>query len=200
MIRSIRALAAVGIVAIAGCATLPAVAPPDRIHAGRFAATTTFDGKSENTTGRFTLAITGAQLVLDLATPLGTTLARVESGPAGAVLRAPGATGMQEARGANAEVLAEELLGWPLPVQGIGDWIVGRPASARPSRTRSEDGQVRTIEQDGWTIEIAERFASGAPRRLVFMRAGRPGGLFALPAPAITLRLVLDEYATAGVN
>lgn len=189
------AAATAAALALAACATLPQAPPPERVHAGRFAATTTLDGRSENTTGRFTLAVGGPQLTLDLATPLGTTLARIETGPAGAVLSVPGAGGLREARGRDAEALAEEVLGWPLPVAGIGDWIEARPAPGRPSRVQTVDGRVGRIEQDGWTIDIAERFDAGAPRRLVFTRPALPARGMAPPAPAITLRLVLDDGA-----
>lgn len=176
-----------------GCASLPTAPPAERVHGGRFAATTTLDGKSENTTGRFTLSIAGPRLTLDLATPLGTTLARVESGPEGARLQVPGNGDMREARGRNAEALSEELLGYALPVQGIGDWILGRPAPSRAARTREEDGRIVAIEQDGWSIEVADRLLDGAPRRLVFRRPARAGSGAVPPAPAITLRLVLDQ-------
>jgi outer membrane lipoprotein LolB len=193
--------AAVIVLGLAACASLPPMPVPERVHAGRFAATTTHaDGRSENTTGRFTLAVGPERLVLDLATPLGTTMARIETGPEGAVLRAPGAGGMQEVRGRDAEALAEEVLGWPLPATGIGDWIVGRPAPGRPSRVEQIDGQVRSLAQDGWTIRIAERFDSGAPRRLVFARPAQPARGMAPPSPAITLRLVLDDGAPVAAT
>ncbi len=186
-------LAAAALV-LAGCATLSPLPSAQRVHTGRFAATIVQDGKSENTTGRFTLSVGHENLQLDLATPLGTTLARVQSGPNGATLQVPGNGGMREASGPNPEALAEELLGWPLPAGGIGDWIVGRPAPGRPADVRGDGATPVTIIQDGWTIDIAERFTSGAPRRLNLSRPARSGSPIALPAPAITLRLVLDEH------
>jgi outer membrane lipoprotein LolB len=180
---------------VAGCATLSVPPEAQRVHSGRFAATVAQDGKSENTTGRFTLSIDDGRLLLDLATPLGTTLARVESGPQGATLRVPGNGGMREASGPNPEALAEELLGWPLPAGGIADWIEGRPAPGRPAGVQGDRAAPTTITQDGWTIDIAERFAAGTPRRLTLSRPARAGSPIALPSPAIILRLVLDEHA-----
>jgi outer membrane lipoprotein LolB len=196
-LRRALALAAAGV--LAACATLPQAPPPERIHSGRFAVTTTLDGHSENTTGRFILAVSGPHLTLDLATPLGTTLARIQTSPAGAVLSVPGPAGLREAHGRDAEALAEEVLGWPLPAAGIGDWIEGRPAPGRASRVQDADGRIDLIEQDGWTIEVAERFDGGAPRRLVFTRPALPARGMAPPAPAITLRLVLDDGVPADV-
>jgi outer membrane lipoprotein LolB len=191
-----RALATVALAAVlSGCATLPAPTASERVHAGRFAATTTaLDGQRENTTGRFQLWVDRERLLLDLASPIGTTLARIESGPAGVVLRTPGDEG-REVRSRDAEALALEVLGWPLPVAGIGDWIEGRPSPGRPSRLQAGANGATGFEQDGWTIAIAERFDSGAPRRLVMTRAAHAAAARTPAAPAITLRLVLDEPA-----
>jgi outer membrane lipoprotein LolB len=180
--------------ALAACATLPEFGAVERVHAGRFAATTVLDGRSENTTGRFTLAVAGHRLLLDLSSPLGTTLARIESGAGGAVLRLPG-DGEREVRGRDAEALAEELLGWTMPVAGIADWIVGRPDPRRPSRAFADGAGGQGFEQDGWQIELAERFGDDSPRRLVMTRPARAAVPPTPPAPAITLRLVLDEPA-----
>jgi hypothetical protein len=46
------------------------------------------------------------------------------------------------------------------------------------------------IEQDGWTVRIAETFAaSGRPRLIVLERAASP------LAPGVILRLVVDDPA-----
>jgi outer membrane lipoprotein LolB len=190
--RPVRTLALVAAALwLAACATLPAVSEGERVHAGRFAATTTLDGRSENTTGRFTMTVGIDRLVVDLATAVGTTLARIESGPEGAVLRAAG-NGTSEVRGRDAAALAEQVLGWPMPVSGIGDWIVGRPDPRRPSRAIADTGAAKAFEQDGWRIEIAEQFEDGTPRRLVMTRPARAGTTVAPATPAITLRIVLD--------
>jgi outer membrane lipoprotein LolB len=196
--RAPRAVATAALAAgLAACATLPPPTGSERVHAGRFAATTTLDGQRENTTGRFQLRVDRDRLLLDLATPIGTTLARIESGPAGVVLSTSGDDG-REVRSRDAEALALEVLGWPLPVAGIGDWIEGRPAPSRPSRLQAGPDGTTGFEQDGWTIAITERFDSGAPRRLVMSRPAQDVGARTPAAPAITLRLVLDAPANAG--
>lgn len=184
LVRSAR-LAALAVVALVTACATPTLAPPDRSYSGRFSATTTAGEKRENVSGRFNLEIRGSQQVLELASPLGTTVARIEVGPGGA--RATGAQ-MQDVRGPNADVLTEQLLGWPLPVSGLADWIEGRPVPDRVARVEREAGHVVLIEQDDWTIRLSEPFESAArPRRLVLERAA------ASNAPAVTLRLVVDE-------
>lgn len=179
-----RKLAAVALLlALAGCASLPVPSPADRTHAGRFSVNAQAADRQETATGRFELRVLRDSLTLDLSAPLGATLARLETGPGGAQLTVPG-NPPRIVRGRDAEALADEVLGYALPVSGLGDWILGRPAPGRGA-TQSPDGSV--IEQDGWTIRIVERFADGAlPRLMTLQRAG------AANAPAITLRLVLD--------
>ncbi len=174
---------------LAACASLPPPAPAERIHTGRFSATAKLGDRQENLSGRFVLAVRGDSLTLDLASALGTTLARVESGPDGARLTEPGSP-PRELRGANAEALAEQALGFALPASGIGDWIVGRPVAHRAASATLQDGQISAIEQDGWTIRVLERFAAnGLPRRLAFERPAHAA------SPAIRLQLVLDDPA-----
>lgn len=176
-------------VGLGACASLPALAPAERIHTGRFSAIATLGDRQENLSGRFVLAVRDDALTLDLASALGTTLARVETGPDGARLTEPGSP-PRELRGASAEALAEQALGFALPASGIGDWIVGRPVAHRAASTTLQDGQIRVIEQDGWTIRVLERFAAnGLPRRLAFERPAHTA------SPAIRLQLVLDDPA-----
>ena len=169
---------------LTGCAT-PILAPPDRAYSGRFAVTTALGEQRENVSGRFHLEIRGSQQTVELASPLGTTVARVEIEPGGA--RATGAQ-MQEVRGADADTLTQQLLGWPLPVSGLVDWIEGRPVPTRVARVEREGGRVVLVEQDGWTIRLPEYSeATARPRRLVLERPA------AANTPSVVLRLIVDE-------
>lgn len=170
---------------VTGCATEP-VAPPERSYTGRFSALATQGERRETVAGRFALEVRGERRTIDLSTPLGTTVARIEVGPEGARASGPG---MQDARGSDADQLAEQLLGWRLPVTGIADWIEGRPVPARAARVERDGSHALVIEQDDWTIRYAERFAGGQPRLIVLERPAAP------LAPAVLLRLVLDDPA-----
>ena len=181
-------LAAAMLSLLAGCATSP-VAPPDRSYTGRFSATTlaaTAGGEQrQSVSGRFNFEIRGDHQRLELASPLGTMVARIDVEPSGA--RATGAQ-MQDVRGADADALTEQLLGWRLPVTGLSDWIEGRPVAGRPALVDRENGRIVAIEQDGWIIRLPEVFdISARPRRLLLERPG------ASNAPAVDLRLIIDE-------
>lgn len=180
-------MAAVAVVTLmAACATAP-LTPPDRSYSGRFSATVTAGERRDNVSGRFNFEIRGQQQTLDLVSPLGTTVARIEVEPG--LARATGVQ-MQEIRGPDADALTEQLLGWPLPVSGLADWIEGRPAPDRSARVQREAERVVLIEQDGWTIRVSELSEMTArPRRLTIERPA------ALNAPAVILRLVVDEPA-----
>ncbi len=185
---SVRALAVSFFSAtlLGACATVPQT-PAERAYTGRFAVTTALAEKRENVSGRFNLEVRGAQQILELASPLGTTVARIEIEPGGA--RATGVR-MQEVRGADADALTEQLLGWPLPVSGLADWIEGRPVPQRAARSERDGGRIVLIEQDGWTIRLPEYFESAVqprPRRLVLERPA------AANAPSVILRLIVDE-------
>lgn len=186
MRRPVAALVA-GAVLLQACASFTPLANPEREYAGRFAVTIELGDKRDNSSGRFKLAVDRAITVLDLDTPLGSTLARVQLDPRGAHLFTPGDGDRRAVSGPNAEALTYEVLGWPVPVNGFRDWIDGRPASERPS-TPTDSGAA--FRQDGWTITVQERFdqGRGAPRLLLFERPEEAGRI-----PSITLRLVLDE-------
>jgi outer membrane lipoprotein LolB len=184
------ALVALAIAVSGGCTTFAPIEPAPQVYTGRFSATIDRAGQREAVSGRFTLAASPGRTTLDLASPLGNTLARVEAVANRATLTAPQANGtLATWQGESADALAESVLGYRLPVSGLADWIAGRAAPGRAARLFPEAGPAQRIEQDGWVIGIEERFAdSGTPRRLSIDRdAGGPA------APALRLRLVLDD-------
>jgi outer membrane lipoprotein LolB len=183
---SMRALAVLFVSALlTACATPPPSSQADRAYSGRLAVTTALGEQRENVSGRFNFEIRGQQQLLELSSPLGTTVARIEIEPGRA--RATGAR-MQEVHGADADALTEQLLGWRLPVSGLADWIEGRPVPDRFARIERDGERIVLFEQDGWVIRLSEFFDGTArPRRLVLER---PSGV---NTPSVVLRLVVDD-------
>ncbi len=173
-----------------GCASFAPVEPASRTRSGRFAASIGRNGQREAVSGRFTLASSPDRTTLDLASPLGNTLARLEAAAGSATLTAPRADGtLASYHGDSPEALAEAVLGYRLPVSGLAEWIAGRAAPGRPARVFPQAGLAQRIEQDGWVIAIDERFAdTGRPRRLSLERGD--DGQF---SPSVRLRLIVDE-------
>ncbi|MEP6609852.1 MAG: outer membrane lipoprotein LolB [Burkholderiaceae bacterium] len=185
--RLVQTLCVAAFVTLAsGCAT-STLTPADRAYTGRFSATTFSGDKRDNASGRFSLEVRGAKTLLELSSPLGNTLARIEVEPGGA--RATAAH-MHEVRDTDVDALTQQLLGWPLPVSGLADWLEGQPAPQRTARVERESGRVALIEQDGWTIRIPEYSESPTrPRRLMLERPSTAN------APSVSLRLVVDDPA-----
>ncbi len=174
------------LLAAAGCASLPA-ATGGTSYSGRFALVVSGTDRHESASGRFALTVDRSDVTLDLSTPLGTTVARVQAGPAGARLTVPSGGGLRTEEGPDPEALSLQVLGWTLPVAGIGDWIEGRPVRGRPYRLDRGDDGTSQLQQDGWTIRFEARGADGRPRRLDMSRPQQGD------APAVSLRVVLDS-------
>lgn len=172
----------------AACASLPP-ATGGVNYTGRFALIVTGEDRHESVSGRFALTVDRSDVTLDLSTPLGTTVARVQSGPAGARLTVPSGSGLRTAEGPDPEALSQQVLGWTLPVSGIRDWIEGRPVPGHPYRLDPGEAGAAQLEQDGWTIHFPPRDTDGHIRRLDMSRPQQPD------APAVSLRVVLDQEA-----
>jgi outer membrane lipoprotein LolB len=187
--QSALALALALSLGLSGCKTVapePAPSADALNYSGKFALHVTGTERQQSMSGRFALTVIRGEVTLDLSTPLGTTVARIRSGPAGAAVTLPDHGTLRTEQGADANELSQRVLGWALPVSGIGDWIEGRPAQGRPYRWGTGENGAALLEQDGWTIRIDARDADGRVRRLDLDR-GAVG-----EAPAVWLRVVLD--------
>lgn len=179
-----------------GCAILAPAEQPQQIYTGRFAASIERGTQRDAVSGRFSLARYPDRTTLDLASPVGNTIARIETGADGATLTAPKADGtLATWHGRDAGELAEAVLGFGLPVDGLVDWIAGRAVAGRPAQsTPDDDGRAKRIEQQGWIIFIEERFAdTGLPRRLSLDRSIGAGS-----GASLRLRLVLDPASRSS--
>ncbi len=118
---------------------------------------------------------------LDLASPLGQTIARLSGGPGGVTLRT--ADG-RVSTGANWAELTARSLEWPLPVDGLAFWIQAAPRPAVPfAMEPSAEGMLSVLRQDGWTI-VYQSFVAGT---------ARPARM-TLSYPDVELRLVVDSW------
>ncbi|QAA92506.1 lipoprotein insertase outer membrane protein LolB [Pollutimonas thiosulfatoxidans] len=151
-------------------------------RAGRFAVSVVyFNGKRDAVQGGFVWRDTGRELLLDLANPLGSTLARVQVLPGRAVLtRSNG----QVEHADHPDALVEQALGSPIPVSGLRDWLRGRTGNDPVSDLRKDDGgNIASFTQNGWRVQLS-RYDDQGPRLLQMNRndANR----------AISARLVAD--------
>lgn len=168
---------------LAACATPSAIqglATDAFQRSGRFAVSVDdVEGGSQAVQGGFAWYDSGQHLILDLANPLGSTLARVEVFPGRAVLtRSDGST--QEA--ATADALIAQVVGAAIPVSGLRSWLKGNISPALASGARQGNSVTRFV-QDGWSVALSRYDAQG-PRLL---HLTRKEGL-----RSISVRLVVD--------
>lgn len=88
---------------------------------------------------------------MQLTSPLGTVMAQAEWRPGEVLLKS--ADG--EKRFADLPALADEVLGEPLPLGALFDWLRGRPWSGAPSRPLP--APATGFEQLGWTVGLERR-------------------------------------------
>jgi len=171
---------------VAACATPPThpVQPPAELPGtwlaqGRLAVT----ADEEAWHGTFAWHQAPAQVLIEMAGPLGQGSVRLREDHTGALLEV-GAD--QVFHGRDTEALLREQLGWSLPVRGLRYWITGRPDPDRPAIVRRDEaGRVISLEQDGWDVACTRYLDVGAgvlPHRLVLERE------------ALRIRLVIDRW------
>jgi len=166
--------------AAALCAVLAACATPTPLsgpagedafsRTGRFAVRVDHEGgKQEAVQGGFAWREAGGRLVLDLANPLGATLARVESDAGRSVLtRSDGSRTVAP----DPDRLMAEVVGADIPVAGLRDWLRGRLPADPPAQSVRRDAAGRPLSfvQGGWQARLS-RYDDRGPGLLQLERS-----------------------------
>jgi outer membrane lipoprotein LolB len=172
------ALASVAALVLAACAALPKPsAPPTEgafeLH-GRVAVRYGSDGASGNVAWRHSADADD----LLITSFLGQGVARIHRSDGQVQLEADG----KEHRAPDAETLTERVLGWRLPLEGLPDWVQGRPGAGGAAEVRREGERVVAFVQDDWKIEY-QAFDGLRPTRLRLTR------------PNLEIRLIVDQWS-----
>ena len=156
------------VLGLAGCAVLAPTSPGSDTPfdiVGRVAVS--FDGKAFTSNLRWRHAA-GREEVW-LSTPLGQTVAHIQSGAAEATLTT---SDQQQYRATSVEALTRRALGWDLPLASLTWWVRGEavPGGGAPAAIeRDPRSRLTLLEQDGWRIAY-ENYPpgehGGLPRRL----------------------------------
>ena len=170
---------AVWLMALLACAcTTAELRPPGAAEfdlAGRIAARHANDAFTGNLTWRH--AQSGDEMLI--STPLGQGVARIVR--EGEKVQLTTADGKQYTA-PDAESLTERTLGFRLPLEGLADWVQGRPSADTPARLdKAPDGKLRTLEQRGWKVEY------------LGYEANRPS-LMRLAYQGVDLRLAITQW------
>jgi outer membrane lipoprotein LolB len=175
--------------ALAACASLqPPESVPSTVAAndepftigGRMSARRDDSGIA----GTFTWTHDAHRDAIDLATPLGQTIAQLEGGARGVTVR------LQDGRTESAATwreLTERAFGVVIPVDGLSAWVRGAPrAGADATVERDSAARVSLLRQDGWEVTYA--YADDAARRPSRVSLSYPG------APPVEVRVVVDRW------
>lgn len=184
---------------VTGCATLSraqetafpraageaAAAQPEASRwSGRFAVTMVEPGierREERASGKFTLEAHDDLTLLELASPLGQTLASasVRNGVASLVT----AEGRHYEAG-SAEELTERVFGWRVPIGDLPRWLRGH--LERP--TESENARPVAGQEDGWLVRLGN-WRDAGPGRLTLDWPAQPQA----EARRVNLKLIVDD-------
>lgn len=127
-------------------------------------------------------------LIVTLRSPLGQTMAVLTVRPGEATLSQSG----EPTRSApDIDSLANEALGWPLPIGGLADWLQGYVRTPDGRRTAIPAEPASFDAADGWKLAYGEwqTGSDGAryPRRIDLSRQTQAAG-------PVTLRIVIDSW------
>jgi len=187
---------------LAGCASL---SPQDRVPAtasapayqssieidGRISVQYQEGDRPQSLHGSFIWTQTPQELKLEMFSPLGQTVATINVKPGIATLvqsgRAPQVA-------ADVDELAEQSLGWPLPVSGMRQWLQGSgtDAAGQPFRARPGQADAGYTTSDGWRVVYANwetDAASGQsrPKRIDMSRSTAQAG-------QVSIRVAIDGW------
>lgn len=161
-----------GLAGLSGCAQ-PLRDPSELplVYSGRLA----IRAPSTAFSARFELSGHPTQGRLQLLSPLGTTVADAVWSPTSVVIR----TGDQMQVFETLDDAAHRLLGQPIPLIALWDWLQGQPWPTAPSLLTSDP---KGFEQLGWRVDTSQLADQG------LLHATHAG-----PTDALTLRIRLDR-------
>jgi len=175
-------------VLLAACAS----APPPSMRTTADAADTPFSiaGRisarrgDAGVAGAFTWTHDAAHDAIDLSTPLGQTLAKLEGGANGVEVRLPDG---RTQTAATWRELTERAFGVTIPVDGLSAWVRGVPRAAEPfTIERDARGRPALLRQQGW--EVVYAYADDAAERPLRASLSYPG------PDTIEVRVVVDRW------
>lgn len=188
---------AIAVLLLAGGCSTTAPSPPSQLPrsyheainlSGRLSVQYQQNGKAQSVQGKFSWAQTSATTRIALLSPLGQTMATIETSPGQARLLLAGEP-LRQAADINA--LSTQILGWPMPVAGLRNWLQGFAVDENGNRRAALPNALSTFGSDGWQIRYVswqgEADAPAYPKRIDLERTTTEAG-------AIALRIVIDSW------
>lgn len=187
--RALRHAVVLGMtILVAACASLPPAAPPANIDAGD--APFSISGRisarrgDAGIAGSFTWIHDAAHDAIDLSSPLGQVIAKLEGGADGVQVRLPDGSTQSAATW---QALTDRAFGVTIPVDGLAAWVRAVPRRAAPFTVeRDSRGRVALLRQQGWDVVYA--YADDAADRPFRASLSYPG------AEKVEVRIVVDRW------
>ena len=175
-------------VLISGCASLPSSPPsppPAREALDAFSLEGRFSLRHENKnySGKLSWRHQGADNTLLLSSPFGQGMAEIATSENGAQLTTSDG---KLYTAADTETLTQQVLGYPLPLTQLTDWVRGRDDAPGLSERDAFGRPLRLSHQD-WRIEYG--YEGDDP-------AAAPSRIFAERTGGLELRLKIDEWTS----
>lgn len=115
--------------------------------------------------------------------PLGQGIAQITRDANGVSLQT---SDRRQLQAADAEELTHQVLGWRLPLKGLGYWAVAAPAPGEVSNVQHDaQGRLASFLQDGWRVTYSNYQSVDG-----FMLPARIG----LERPNLEIKLVIDAW------
>lgn len=155
---------------------------------GRLSVSYQQQGKAQSLQGKFTWDQTDSTTTIALLTPLGQTIAQIMIEPERAMMQQTG----QALRIANdVNALTSDALGWPLPVNGLKEWLQGFYTNALGQQHVMMRNEQTGFIDNGWEVQYIQwqEDASGyrIPKRIDLKHLSKRHG-------EINLKIVLDSW------
>ena len=127
---------------------------------------------------------------ITILSPLGQILATIDSEPGIATLTQ---SGQPSRSAADVDALAEQALGWPLPVSGLRNWLQGFAIDTNNQAFVASESKTNVQTRDGWNIQYMswddddQTPAQSRPKRIDLSRQTDQAG-------KVMIRIVLDKW------
>ena len=173
---------------IGGCAVLSAstggTSPPrDALSAFSLEGRFSLRHENKNYSGNLSWRHVDEHNTLVLSSPFGQGMAEINTSESGAQLTTnDGKTYVA----ANAETLTQQVLGYPLPLAQLADWVRGQGAKAGIAQ-RDVYGRLLQLRHESWRIDYG--YGSDEPQ-------APPNRIFAENASGLELRLLINEWTS----
>lgn len=178
---------------LSACTTLPEGPLIERQYqsvitvGGRLSVRYQQNGQSQSLQGKFLWAQQSERTDITLYSPLGQTMSTIAISPGLAVMvQSDG----EKRQAPNVTALTQQVLGWPMPVDGLRYWLQGFVQNDDGSLQQALPDQVQNFRSDGWQVRYVswQRHANVLiPKRVDMERSTAEAG-------DIVLRLVIDDW------